>query len=243
MSISQWKGFLSCEAKELAKLNGTYEEPDKKAFHLGHYLHKWAEGKLKQYIDANEHLILKKTGKQPEKLKDYIKADQAIYALESDKIATQALQGEHEVIMVGDIEGVKWKCMIDILLPGIRFVDLKYVANFKPIYSREEKRYLSFIEHWGYHYQMAGYQEFIRQNTGEVLPPNILAVTKEEPPDKGIFSGFTEFEMYNALNYIKLTQPRIQAVKNGLVEPSRCGKCAYCVSTKKITEVIKWNDV
>lgn len=53
MSNSQYKSFLDCEAKEMAKLNGKWMEKDRPCFLEGHYGHAWNEGKLNLFKMQN----------------------------------------------------------------------------------------------------------------------------------------------------------------------------------------------
>jgi hypothetical protein len=242
LSVSQFKEFaFDCEARALARLNGEYTPPDEKALLLGQYLHAWNEGTLDQFVEAGKKDIFKKTGDKG-KYEDYIKADAAIACLETDPLAMKALAGDREVIFTGEIDGVPWKCKVDSL-GAVRFADLKYVKDFQSFYSPEKGARVSWIEHWGYHYQMAVYQEIIRQNTAEVMEPLIVAVTKETPPDKGIFGGFAQYEMNAILERVRLLQERIVAVKNGEELPEACGKCDYCRSVKVLNEVRRWDEV
>ena len=43
-SVSQFKSFRECEAKTMAKLNGTWVDGENDAFTLGSYVHLWSEG-------------------------------------------------------------------------------------------------------------------------------------------------------------------------------------------------------
>lgn len=52
MSVSQLKGFLECEARQKAIVDGDFEQPYIRAFLIGHYVHSAFEGK-----DAHEEVI------------------------------------------------------------------------------------------------------------------------------------------------------------------------------------------
>jgi len=235
LSVSQWKDFNDCETRALARLEGRYKQPEKDAFVLGNYLHAWADGALDTFCEDWRDTVFGRSGKYAE----FKKADQAIRFLEADPIARKALDGEHEVIMTGEIGGAPWKIRIDVL-GDKRFVDLKYVKDFEPLYSSEQGSKVSFIEFYDYHIQMAVYQEIIRQNTGKQLEPLILAVTKQEPPDKAVFGDFTDDDMNQALQMVSITLPRILKLKSGSSTPISCGRCDYCRREKTITDITPW---
>ena len=86
------------------------------------------------------------------------------------------------------------------------------------------------------------YQEIVRQNTGKRLPFYIAAVTKETEPDIAVL-GIPDEELDKQLEIIKEILPRINNIKNGLIEPIRCEKCNYCKFTKKLTSVIDYRDL
>jgi len=241
LSVSQFKGFTQCETAALAKLKGEYQGQDKKALALGQYLHAWNEGVLDDYIEANKAQVFRKTGDRG-KCAMYVKADTAIAALEAEPLIMKALDGDKEVILTGTIDGVPWKCCVDSL-GSARFADLKYIKDFASIYDPEKGRRVSWIEYWGYNMQMAIYQELIRQSTGNLLEPLIVAITKEAPPNKGIFGGFEQGEMHEAIRFVEYTQQRIVELKSGRTEPAPCGACEYCRSKSNVMYVQKWNEI
>ena len=95
---------------------------------------------------------------------------------------------------------------------------------------------------YGYDIQMAVYQEIIRQNTGHIYNPFVVAVTKESTPDKAIIH-FDEKELREALEYVSEHIGRVMHSKNGQRPPTRCGKCEYCRQTKKLTTTIGIEDL
>ena len=52
--------------------------------------------------------------------------------------------------------------------------------------TRKDGTYYDFISQWGYDIQLAVYQEIVRQNTGDILPTFICAVTKETPINSAV---------------------------------------------------------
>ena len=92
---------------------------------------------------------------------DYIQAESIINRIERDKLFTEFMSGQKQVIMTGDIEGVPIKIKIDSLHPD-KIVDLKIMRDFEPIYKPEQGR-LPWFEAWRYDLQGAVYQEVVRQ--------------------------------------------------------------------------------
>lgn len=242
MSVSQFKSFQECEARTLAELKGEYKRPRSTAFTVGSYIHAAFESDetFNEFIEKERDVIFKKRGG---KYSEFEQADVMIQTLKNDNLAMFAMTGEKEVIMTGEIGGVQWKIKIDNLnVERGFFSDLKTTKSLYDRYwsTKYGDKYVSFIHHYGYILQMAVYQEIIKQNTGKVLEPYIVAITKETPPDKAIITFDTsdlEFEM----EYVETALPSVIEAKNELRAPRRCERCAYCRSTKKIDSVINVN--
>src|SRR5690606_16009714 len=120
-----------------------------------------------------------------------------IETLRNDPLIEKAREGEKEVILTGELFGMPWKCMIDIYNTKIRaLTDLKTCQEIHRRYYNETTRERqNFIKYYGYDIQMAVYAEIERQNRGEddYFSPHIIAVSKEDPPDKAIIRFGTEF--------------------------------------------------
>ncbi len=59
MSNSQYKGFVECEAQQMAKLFGQWEEPAATALLVGKYVHAWNEGRLEEFCAENPEILVK----------------------------------------------------------------------------------------------------------------------------------------------------------------------------------------
>ncbi len=240
MSVSQYKDFLKCEAAALAKLKGEYEPFKPDAFLAGSYVHAWNEGVLEEFKQDNPALY-KKDGTL---YKKYANLDDLIRILETDKLAMMALEGEKEIVMSTELFGTPWKIMIDSYNPSKgRFADLKTVKCLDDKFWNGTN-YENFIEYYGYTTQIAVYSEIERLVTGRdnYLEGLIVVVTKEDVPDKvviGFDTDMIEFE----LAMVEANLPRILEVKSGKIEPKSCGKCEYCKSKKKLTEIIHYKDL
>ena len=89
---------------------------------------------------------------------------------------------------------------------------------------------------------MAVYRELIKQQFKVDLVPYIIAVTKEDIPDKAVIridKGYTD----NKLQEMEFYTERFQAIKEGKVEPVGCGSCDYCKSVNKISRILSLSDL
>jgi hypothetical protein len=235
-----------CEARELAKRNGEWEEKEKLAFIVGNYVHAWSssEEDFKEFCQENSSVIYKPKGGM---YSDFIKADKMINCLKNDPAIEQMRQGLKEQIFTGKIAGVDFKIMVDILnVDKGYFADIKTTENIHKLHwNRETSEHESFIQKYDYPLQFAIYAEILRQNLkmDEYLDCYVLAVDKQETPDhEVIFMDVPSF-IKEKLEEIEMKLPRIMAVRNGEVEPERCEKCEYCRSTKRIVKPIHYLDL
>lgn len=250
MSYSQFKSFVpefgGCEAQAMAKLWGGWSEPESDAFLLGSYVHAWNEGTLEKFKE--EHPALFSTrGETKGQLKSTYKiADTMIETLQNDEWCMKALEGEKEKIITAEFAGCWWKCKADVINGEAgRLVDLKTCRSLSErVFSEYERRYIHWIEAYGYIGQMAVYTEVERRASCREnrLSPLIVAVTKEEIPDKAILF-FNDDELNYELERIEFYMPHVLEVKNRIVEPERCEKCRYCRETKKISKILHYSEL
>lgn len=239
-SVSQFKDFMECQAKALAKINGEFEESYGNALLVGSYTHAAFESNeaFQQVIEENSDAIFMKRGNG--KYKDFEVADAMIETIKNDKFAMFAMEGEKEIILTADLFGVPWKAKIDsINHQRNTFTDLKTTRSLSQrFWSDKYQKYVSFIEAWDYVLQMAVYREIICQNTGSYYSPYIVAVTKEDPPDKAVLH-FDDSRFQFELDFVEHLMEQFKALKAGNAEPSRCEKCAYCRGTKQLKDTIE----
>ncbi|MED5793527.1 PD-(D/E)XK nuclease-like domain-containing protein, partial [Streptococcus anginosus] len=127
------------------------------------------------------------------------------------------------------------------------FVDLK---TMKSIYSEEwnadlRKRVpaaVNNILNFGYHGQLGLYRELLKQMTGREFRPLIVAVSKENVPDKDILK-IDEDWLVEGLGNLKADIVEVWNVIQGKQKPKKCGHCDYCRSQKKLNAVISLNDL
>ena len=133
-----------------------------------------------------------------------------------------------------------FKIKMDSYFPGEKIVDLKVIKDMKPIYKNSEWK--NFVDAWGYDIQGYIYQQIVKVNTGEELPFYLAVLTKEEPADMEIIH-IPQWKLNSASAIIEHYVDRFVAVKNGEIEPKRCGVCDYCRETKKLTSPVEYEDI
>lgn len=234
MSVSQFKAFQKCEAAAMAELNGEYVPERGRALLLGSYVDEALTGTNESYlkfVEENRAELFKKSG---EPYADVAQAEETVRRMLEQPLMMKYLDGEHQVVMTGEIEGVPFKIKMDSYKPGEFIADLKYMASL-----RSPNLFQPMISYWGYDIQAACYQEIVRQNTGEQLPFLFVVATKEKPSHLAV-GEISQWNMDEALEVVRKKIKRYQAIKNGEIEPERCEEygCDYCTETKIITEPI-----
>lgn len=237
-SASLVKEFLDCPARACAELRGEYEKPKTTALLVGGYIDAWFDGDeaYSLFVEQHRDEIFQRNGKPRA---DFVKADEMIASAVSDPVFMEFMEGDKQVIYVGSIAGFQFKMKADIVHES-RTVDVKSVKDFEPVYLPGQGR-VSFADAWNWPLQMAIYQEIRAQNENGIKKPCYLAaITKQTPPDKDII----EIEQENMdveLEVLTDKMPLFDAYKQGVIEPPRCEKCAYCRSTRKIAYPTKLN--
>lgn len=263
MSVSQFKRFKKCEAMALAELMNEYERPKSKALLLGSFVDEMLTGTKKSqigFVYDNFSELFQKSSKL-HKLDDASKItfitdyfndlfntdnkpfSEIVQAIETiEKIKKQPLmmrhfKSKHQTIMQGEIAGVPFKIKMDNYKPGEFISDGKYMSSL-----RSPNLFEPMAKYWGYDIQGAVYQEIVYQNTGKRLPFYLDIATKETPTHLAI-AEIKQYDLDEALEIVKAQAPRYQAIKNGEIEPQRCGEydCQYCTETNIITKPIDSN--
>lgn len=263
MSVSQFKSFQNCEAMALAELRGEYERLQTKALLLGSFVDEMLTGTKKskiKFIVYNRAEIFQKSSKivkldddgltaiANDYFADLFNADNKPYAeivqaletierIKKQPLMMQHFKSKHQVIMTGEIAGVPFKIKMDNYKPGEFIADGKYMASL-----RSPNLFEPMVKYWGYDLQGAVYQEIVYQNTGKRLPFYLDIATKETPAHLAV-AEIKQYELDEALEKVKAFAPRYQAIKNGEIQPTRCGEygCNYCTETHIITEPIDSN--
>lgn len=236
MSVSQFKAFDICPAAALAEINKEYEREETTALLVGSYVDAYFEKSLRSFIKQHP-AIFKKDGTLKA---EYVQANAIIDRIERDPLFMEYMSGKKQVIMEGEIAGVKVKIKVDSLHPD-KIVDMKIMRDFNAIYV-DEMGWLSWYEAWKYDLQGAVYQEIVRQNTGEQLPFYLAAATKEKVPDIDILHIGQKSLDYQ-LEYVAGKVKRFDAMKKGIIALERCEKCDYCKETKILAEPTETDDL
>ncbi len=239
LSVSRYKQFLKCEKQFMARLEGKYEPSvDNDAFLLGSYVHSFNDGTIEDFKKQHPEMYSTRGATKGQLKSAFQIGDKMIAALQNDKACMKFLEGEKEVIVTGELFGMKWKAKVDVLnLEKGFFSDLKTTQGIHKKYGG-----LTFIEHYGYIEQMAIYRELIKQQFGKDLIPYIVAVEKNENPLKAIVR-VDEYYTQPKLSEIEFNLERIMQIKNGEVEPIGCGECDYCRKNSKVTQILSIEDL
>jgi hypothetical protein len=243
MGSTDFKRFMSCESRALAAFRGEWVEEESTAMLVGSYVDAHFSGTL-DIFRAQHPDIFTRSGSLKS---DFEQANNIIARIERDPMMMKYLSGQPQVIMTGEIAGVPFKIKIDSYHPGRLIVDQKVMKDFNTVWKDGQGR-VPFVEAWGYDYQACLYQEIERQNRGadaKPLPFVIAGATKEKPEPDIDLIGIPQDHLDGCLATVEALAPRYQEIKQGLVEPERCGRstCDYCKSTKELSGVIDYKEV
>ena len=242
VSVSQYKDFcgttgkMGCEAMAMAKLRGEIEEVKTIPMMVGSYVDAYFEGTLPVFT-AQHPEIISSRGKTAGELKsEYKQAEIMVERAIKDEVFMRYMAGDKQVIMTGEIEGVPVKIKIDST-DGMRITDLKTVRSItETFYAKDLAQRLNFCEWWGYDLQAAVYREIYRQNTGDLLPFYICAISKDKtdniPHPRIKVIEVPPMMMDEKLIEVKSKIAGIQRIKDGDIEPLRCEVCDYCADTE-----------
>lgn len=255
MSCSQYQDFLSCEARAMAKLDGRYIPKPSEALVVGNYFHTAMESPEAHEAFCNEHFydifktkVSKKSGEVEVtgKYAPYETADRMIEVCKNDPLIRTLIDmpGENEVIMTGELFGMPWKIRLDKYHADRRIIiDWKTTADInKTEYNPATGERESFVEALGYMMRAAVYTEiekqFAKKNTDADFI--IVAISKQDPPDKAALL-LNHRQRYDwELEQIKNRIGMIAAIKRGEVAPRRCGVCDYCRATKVLKKIVPY---
>lgn len=239
MGYSQFKDFLDCPKKALAKINGELEEKSTDALLFGSYVDAYFSGTLNDFILEHSEMFNSKTGQLKTQ---FANVQTVIDAIENDELLNKMLQGEHQVIMTGIIAGVPFKIKVDSLFRDKYIVDQKVMRDMKPVWIERDGRNVkvNFVEAFRYDLEGAIYQEIVRQNTGKRLPFILAVTTKEDVPSKALLKIDQE-DLDAALQEVEELAPTFNAMKQGKLEPTGCGECEVCRKDKKVTGIFSYH--
>ncbi len=237
LSPSQIKAFCTCEAQAMAELRGEYIHPASQALLMGQYVDEALTGDLNAWLREHPE-VCKRDGTLKS---EFVQAQEMVDRAQSDPVFMNYLDGDHQRIITGKLFGeYLFKGKYDVFSHD-RIVDLKTVKDMSPVYMPGQGR-VDFATAWRWPLQMAIYQELYRVRYHKQLPCYLAVITKETPSDLAVIE--IEQERIDAeLAWLRNVMPRIEAIKAGIIEPERCGHCAYCRATKRLTGAIALSDI
>lgn len=239
LSPTVFKGFVACEAQELAIINDEWKPDNAQALLVGNWLHSYFESDEahRKFIEENRSAVTTKSGKSF--LQPFKQADDMINRLKREPMFKGSYVGEKEVIITGELFGVPWKGKIDCLnVEQGYFIDLKTTRNIDELYWNQQTREReNFIIYYDYPLQMAVYKRLLENKYGKTFKPMIWAVSKEKHPDIRLFGNFSESRLADEFETIQAYQEHVLKVIQGDEEPTRCGHCDYCKDTHLIDSI------
>ena len=96
---------------------------------------------------------------------EFLKAGETACLVKKQPLMMHYLEGEHQRMMIGEIEGLPFKIRMDTYREGEFISDLKYMSSL-----RAPNLFDNMIKYWHYDLQASIYREIVRQNTGKTLP-------------------------------------------------------------------------
>ena len=229
MSYSQFKLFNECPAKAMAILSGEWKEEESDSMLVGSYVDAWLDGELIKFTAEHPQIFNSRTGELKAQFKV---ADDICQVIKNDKYLYDQLKGKRQVIITGNIAGVKFKGKIDSLQKDA-IVDGKVLKDCEDIWKNGEK--LPFFKANMYDTQAAIYQTLYQQMKQQKLPFRLGVVTKQKTPDKRIFE-FSDETINDALQEIIIKAPVFDKIKKHEEPAWNCCKCDYCLATKQLNQ-------
>lgn len=254
-SVSQFKNFFGtyakegCERRALAEIKGEYEREMTDALLVGQYVDTALtdSSNLEKFINEHPEMFSTRGSTKGLLKSQFNKANQMIERAKNDKVFMKYLDGEHQVIMTGNIFGLPFKIKMDNYIPHKAIVDLKTCESIGKSYYTADGR-MNFVNYFDYILQGAIYQEIVFQNTGERLPFYLACISKESITDLEIIyidneTFHTRLHGNEFVQGIASECENIRLLKAGEIEPQSCGHCDYCLPKKKILKPIHYLEI
>ena len=238
MSASFVKGMRRCEAATIAEMRGEWKRPDSTALLQGQFVDECLTGDFGSWVLKHPEI-----SKRDGNLKaEFMKCQEMVSRAKRDRVFMSTMEGEHQVIRTGVIDGIPFKAKYDVYKqddPDMKevIVDLKTVKDFNPVYMPGQGR-VTFADAWDWPLQMAIYQALSETKRATCL---LSVISKEDPPDVNVV-WIPQERLDTEMEILRRQLPRMEAVKAGIIEPNRCGKCAYCRATHMIRNIASLDD-
>ncbi|MDR2832393.1 MAG: PD-(D/E)XK nuclease-like domain-containing protein [Streptococcaceae bacterium] len=239
LSTSELKGYLECEAMEVAYQKGEFDKfPKTTALVVGNAVHTAFESVEvhEKFMTEHKETFVKKGGELND---EGFKVGKIIDKLSKDQVFNDFYTGNKEVALIGEIGGVKFKGKVDNLdFERGFFTDIKTTADMRKAERNPETReYEKFYLNRGYHIQIAIYRLLLKQMFGMDFNHGIHAIDKTPSMEIQHFY-IEENHLEKGLEIVIENIQRIILLRAGKVEPVRCGNCKYCRQTNKPFEFL-----
>jgi hypothetical protein len=237
LSNSGYKLFTRCQAQWLAWVKGEYQGEETEALVVGRYVHTalLEPEKMVEFVKENEKEVIARSGpNKGGKKAPFVEADTMVAAVRRQPFASSFLVGDVETVLEGEVGGRKWKGKTDVInVDAGRIVDLKTTEAFGTVWAPSEGERRPWHEYiWS---QAALYCELARQEFGREFEFVVVGVTKQDPPDVGVFRFADLGKLSAELAKLIATAAVMEGVLSG-AEAVACGRCRYCRSKKVITQ-------
>lgn len=252
LSNSDLKVFQECQYRYTKMISGEWQREETEALLQGSLLDAMLTGTPQEVekSKADHPQIYSSRGATKGELKSSFKIVEQMYdKVINDPKGMKMLDGEHQKIFTGTLFGIDMRCKLDVYQEHNAIVDLKTVSSLHQSYwDVDLGRRTTFVQHFKYIQQLAIYQELVYQTTGEKLPCYILAVTKENPVDiQPIY--FDNQSLHDAIYGNEFEQglandfEQLRLIRNGELEPLKCGECEVCISEKVVGKPIHFTEL
>ena len=228
-------GIPACEERTINDLENPVAATDNML--IGSYVDSYYEGTLEEFKNNNPQLF-KKDGSL---LAKFEVCNELIAKADSDELFKFYMSGEKQKIYIGTYAGIDWKIKVDnLVIKDGKVVGLVDLKTCKDIHAKVND--ITFIEMWGYDYQLALYQEILKQNIGEYVPCYIAAVSKDEGHETAVIYVDDE-RLEECREAIKSNIDKFKEIITGSRKAERCGVCSYCKATRINTKVINYRNL
>jgi hypothetical protein len=241
-SASQCRGLLKCPARELAIMNGTFEEEGDKDWALiGTYvdLSLLTPSRLPAWKEKHAADMVSEKTKKPYAW--VALADAMISRAISDALFMRTLHAETQRIITFELFGYPWKAALDICDVTNNYIaDLKTSADFDDVWNEEAKTRLPWYDYT--YLQLAVYREAYKSATENYPDACVLSAISKHKSFPGLqivaFDDRHTPRFDSELEIVKVHIDDWAAMKAGTMIPLACKShdCDFCRSTRVLTE-------
>lgn len=227
LSSSDVKKAMRCEA---AWIGGDVEDEDKNAFIFGHLFEALLTGE-----EYENPLVYSSKGPTKGQVKaEYKPAYEMAEAVRrSPELAKIIDRSRKQVIMTGEIGGLPFRVMCDLMDVDGSIYDIKSARSFSPQYDEDRAAYRDWWAAWEYPVQLWIYREIARQNGVDVPHVGLIAASKQNADVQALVFSRETMEAVEA--DARYAIDRIAAIRDGDL-PMKCEHCQWCIDHKEITD-------